>query len=220
MASDEPRDGKCGKEIDGGYCELDPVKDDDGDPVDGYCHIHDENGAQSPNSEGKGGAPKGNTNGVGGGAPKGHVSGGAKEGNQNAMKHGAQSDPELLYEHLDDRAQQWIDEMHALFLKEAPFDDDSALSRRLHTTCTMMWQERSGRRQINKDGLEIEKTQGVGEYGAIKEPDAHHLNSVVSTLSSSIRQRLKAYGCLPDPDSQKANELATLTQAVKDQSGD
>lgn len=151
---------------------------------------------------------------VGEGACKHHggASSGAPEGNGNAITHGAQSDPHNLREHLDGEDEAWIDALTEAYLAESAYDEDDPQAERIEMTVVMAWQERSGRAQLIKEGLERRKIVSAAEGGLVKDDAEHHLNDVVASLNSDIRMNLKDLGLLEDPQSQTADALGDLKE--------
>lgn len=132
---------------------------------------------------------------------------GAPKGNQNATTHGATADPTNIYGHLSDEDRGWVDDLTDAYIDESPYTDEDPQAERIQMTVVMTWQERSGRAQLIKEGLERKKIVSASEAGVARDLDGHHLNSVVSSLNTDIRQNLKDLNLLEDAESRKADAL-------------
>ncbi|EMA47601.1 hypothetical protein [Halococcus saccharolyticus] len=154
---------------------------------------------------------------------------GAPKGNQNATTHGATADPTNLLEHLDDEDRQWVDDLTEAWIEKSRYTEDDPQAERIQMVVVMQWQERSGRTQLIKEGLERDKLQetqlvgnpndgpktGQARLQRITDKDEHHLNGVVASLNSDIRMNLKDLGLLDDPESQKADAIGDLAVNIE-----
>lgn len=152
-----------------------------------------------------------------GGSSTGPKTDGGKETvSSNAITHGATADPHNLYGTLEEEDKKWVDALTNSYIEESTYSHDSPQAERIETTVIMVWQERSGRAQLIKEGLEREQVVGVTEHGAVKATDSHHLNSVVSSLNSDIRMNLKDLGLIDDPDSKQAEATRSIAEILSE----
>lgn len=146
--------------------------------------------------------------------------GGKETSSKNAITHGAQADPHGLKDHLDDEDEAWIDSLTEAYLSESSYSADDPQAERIEMTVVMAWQERSGRAELIKEGLEREKVVGVSDSGApISDLTGHHLNDVVASLNSDIRMNLKDLGFLNDPQSQTADAIGAISILSEEHNG-
>lgn len=187
MALDETDPERCNEEIEGGYCARWPTVDSDGEPIDGKCTFHTEDGH-------------------GWGAPK----------NQSNAKHHLYSWRSNYYYNLDRNDQLWIDLLVESFLDDAPFDRDNLGKLEILRQCAIdVHKIRAANEYIWDEGLTQLKTIDFDpEDGEIDTEVENILNLPVDRLQRQVTKRLKELGCLDDPDSALAENTATLAEVL------
>lgn len=142
--------------------------------------------------------------------------GGAPAGNGNAITHAATATPVNLFDHLEDHEREWVERIHAGYLKEATFGKESSKSERLLMACVMMYQEWSAREVILSDGISEDTIVGVNDEGEpIIDTEEHHLTRTASQLTGDVRMLLKDLGLLDDPESAKADAMDGLSDGAR-----
>jgi hypothetical protein len=173
------RDSPCGLAEGWGYENT----------TSGFCTHHGERGGTEGND---GGNPNAEWAGIVGG-------------------HGATADPHNLKEYLkeagDEADREWVEALTDSYIEQSPYQKTDPQAERIEMAVVMAWQERSGRAQLIKEGLERERVITASEMGTVRDLDSHHLNRVVSSLNSDIRMNLKDFDLLDDAESRKADAL-------------
>lgn len=186
MALDEPEEGRCSEEIDGGYCARYPAMDENGEYVDDEkCSFHsDDIDSDGPMAK--------------------------------ATKHQLYSWRSNYYYKLDRRDQMWIDLMIESFLDDAPFDRDNAGKMEiLRQVAIDTHKIRTANEYIWDEGLAQMKEVFDSEEGTTKEIEQENiLNLPVDRLQRQCVKRLKELGCLDDPDSTLAENTRTLAEVL------
>lgn len=192
MASDEPRDGRCGIEVRNGdgYCENYPV---DGAST---CRVHG----------GTGGAPEGNSNAEGDGAP---------ENNANAETHGGYADAEKWFERHREECNDEVRSTVAEWVKKANFDWSNHGNIKLLVEAAINEQQIGNLNDyIREHGEIVETVVDTDEAGrpvTTKEENPAFLAK--SRLSKDTVRILNKFGILDSPEKQQAEaqeSLATL----------
>lgn len=133
---------------------------------------------------------------------------GAPEKNQNALRHGLNSDPVNLLEHLrkeDEKAYAWIQDKFESYLSVAPFGRDSAHADQLLQICVReyaIW--KASNIQIN-DGVLTEEKKVAGE--AVLTVDVENpASKSLDRMERTVIKRLEKLGVMPSPEQQEASE--------------
>lgn len=196
MASDGPRDGRCGaKRRDGGYCERFPAVDDEtGEPINGRCKLHG-----------------------------GSTEVGAPEGSANALDHGATASRATLEKHLDDEDLQWVSDLADSYRQLAGYSEDDPRCDLIRQACLASWQSWQARSEAIANELTSQTTIGVTDDGRpIVKTEEHYLAGQADRVLSEVRRTLKDAGVLGNDDGQVSAKSAAqiIAAAVEDSKDD
>lgn len=143
----------------------------------------------------EGGAPKGSQNAVG------NAGGSPAPNNQNGAKHHLESEPAKLIKWLEKERPgdyQWVLDKHESYLKDCPFDADSAKSDKLMETCASEWVVWRNRGVQIRNGI-VKKTHIKGADGELQEIEAERPeNQAINRVDRQVMSKLKTLGVFDD----------------------
>lgn len=221
MPSDTPTDGRCNEEVTGkrsddGYCMNYPLKDADGEPVDGLCNQHSPEGNTDYETTAAG-PPTGSQNAAGNSGGDG-----APEFNDYAVKHDLRSDHLKYYERQSETDQKLISEMAESTLSRAPYPETD---RDVVVACFLAAIDDHKRLKANdyieEHGLIVENVVDYDEDGdPVVKKEENPANLPYARLSRDGLRTKKEYGALNDPDTQQAEADLAWAEAVRELAGD
>lgn len=185
MALDEPEEGRCNEEIDGGYCARYPAVNSEGEAIDDKCTFHGE-GMD---------VMQGNDNGA-----KHYLYSWRSNYYYNMGRRDQIWTDMLIESFLEDADfdRQNLGKME--ILRQVAID-----IHKIRTANEYIWDE----------GLAQIKEVYDSEEGTTKEiEDENILNLPVDRLQRQCTKRLKELGVLDDPDSSLAESTATLAEVL------
>jgi hypothetical protein len=151
---------------------------------------------------------------------------GAPEGNGNNAKHNLYSDPDKLYQRLDDDIQEHVDSVADSLATRYEHihgrEPDYAARTNIEQIAMDIVKVRLAHEYMAEEAdesgnplLETDYVEAGDEIREITRPN--QLNRVLSDLKNETRQWLKDMGLLNDPESEKADAAASLVQMLSEE---